>query len=56
MPDISMCQNQLCPLRETCYRFTATPDTPYQCYAVFKPDENGECDYYWPDEKIKQTT
>ena len=46
MPDISMCQNQTCPLRDTCYRFKAKPDPYWQAYGGFKPDENGNCNYY----------
>lgn len=46
MPDISMCENQACSLKETCYRFNATPSS-YQAYSDFKPDENGKCKAYW---------
>lgn len=46
MPDVSMCANITCPLRETCYRFRAKPDA-WQTFADFKPDENGNCDAYW---------
>ena len=52
MPDISMCKNEKCPLRGTCYRFLAIPfsvkgygDT--QCYTDFAPNKKGECEYYW---------
>jgi len=49
--DISMCMNDTCPLRETCYRFKATPEPLYQAYAGFKYEtkEDGEvyCDGYW---------
>jgi hypothetical protein len=37
MPDITMCQNKLCPSKDTCYRFTATPDKYLQAWADFKP-------------------
>jgi hypothetical protein len=37
MPDITMCKNKLCPSKNTCYRFTAPPDTLWQSYADFKP-------------------
>ena len=46
MPDISMCLNITCPLKETCYRFKATPNEYKQSYAGFKPKEDGTCDYY----------
>ena len=52
MPDISMCDNEQCPLKETCYRFTATPSEFRQAYAKFKYNEETEsCDYYWKDVK-----
>ena len=60
MPDIAMCQNGDCPLREGCYRFTATPDQYRQSYAKFEyrfeyieSDGYGEldvtCEHYMPD-------
>lgn len=52
MPDISMCANQTCPKKESCYRFTAKP-CKYQTYADFKPDEEGKCEYYWENEATK---
>lgn len=48
MPDISMCRNNLCPLKESCYRFKANPSS-YQSYADFKYDKG--CNYYWEIEK-----
>lgn len=35
MPDISMCKNEDCPLKESCYRYMATPNIPYQSYGKF---------------------
>lgn len=46
MPDISMCLNEECPLKDRCYRFTATPNEDWQSYAEFAPDENGECEAF----------
>jgi hypothetical protein len=37
MPDITMCVNKACPLKEGCYRFTAKPDPYRQSYAMFEP-------------------
>lgn len=59
MPDISMCDNISCPLKETCYRFKATPNPYRQAYADFKYDEvKKECNHYWEmesiDKKIKK--
>ena len=62
MPDISKCEGRECPLKENCYRFTATPsefrqsyfeDPPYK---VFEEDGNEvSCDYYWPLEEVDET-
>lgn len=47
MPDISMCANKDCPLKENCYRFTAKP-SEYQSYVEFQiDDESGECSGFW---------
>ena len=46
MPDISMCMNEECQKKESCYRFTATPNPYSQCYIGAKPEENGECQWY----------
>ena len=53
MPDISMCQNEACPLKEKCYRYTATPFPGLQVYGWFKPNEEGKCDHYWDNKKYK---
>lgn len=50
MPDITMCKNKLCPKRQSCYRYRATPDR-LQSYSSFVPvmDEvsgTWECDYF----------
>ncbi len=45
-PDISMCQNQTCSKRMTCYRFRAIPNEFRQSYGMFKPNKEGECEYY----------
>ena len=46
MPDISMCQDKYCPLREHCYRQTAIPNE-YQWYAGFQY-KDGVCEDYIP--------
>jgi hypothetical protein len=43
MPDITMCQNNTCPQRTECYRWTAKPSEFLQSYATFKPNAKGEC-------------
>ena len=44
MPDISMCKNETCRMRKTCYRFTANPNS-FQAYADFKPS-GWHCKWY----------
>lgn len=57
MPDIAMCNNALCPLAKTCYRYNAIPDSLGQTYGMFEPDEDGEsCDYYYPLQKGHKIT
>lgn len=46
MPDISMCVNQDCLVKERCYRFRAIP-SDYQSIAFFTPNDNGLCSYFW---------
>ena len=38
MPGISMCKNDNCPLRESCYRFKALPSELWQSYSSWKYD------------------
>lgn len=45
MPDISMCVNEECKRKETCYRYKAKPDKYMQAYGEFKEP----CDHYWED-------
>jgi hypothetical protein len=56
MPDISLCKNEDCPLRENCYRYTATPGEFMQSYASFEwgitIDNDIYCDYFI-DNKLK---
>lgn len=51
MSDITMCKNDTCPLKNTCYRFIATPSEYLQSYADFKYDEKTGCDYYYKKQK-----
>lgn len=48
-----MCMNQLCTLKESCYRYNAPVNDLWQTYADFKQDEKGKCDYYWEDTQKK---
>ena len=54
MPDITMCKGEGCPLKETCYRFTAEADEYRQSYFVTPPVKDGECNHYWETNKNKQ--
>jgi hypothetical protein len=55
MADITKCEDNLCPSKETCYRYTA-PASMYQSYGVFNREEDEDnCDMYWdnkPNDKI----
>jgi DNA invertase Pin-like site-specific DNA recombinase len=45
MPDITMCENAACPLRQQCYRFMAKPDA-WQSVACFAPLSDTQCDHF----------
>jgi len=48
MPDITMCSNDKCKLKNTCHRYKVTPDE-YQSYGCFVPTKKYNkysCDYY----------
>lgn len=47
MPDIAMCEGGDCPIKETCYRFTAKPSAYRQSYFSVPPIKDGECSHYW---------
>ena len=56
MVDISMCAGSYCPIRNTCYRHTAKPDSHWQSY-IGARYEDGECANYWPTEPdVKRKT
>ena len=62
MPDITMCKNQTCPMRKSCYRHTESgtePNPRWQSWASWKPlmvglDDHDDshhgwaCGGYWP--------
>lgn len=46
MADISMCHNgSECPLRKSCFRFTAKPGEWQAMSDFYKTDK--ECEHYW---------
>ena len=48
MPDISLCLNDECPFRKTCYRHEADPNEFYQSYHPYAPGVDGICEDYLP--------
>lgn len=50
MPDISMCNGNSCPKKDSCYRFTAKPSLLWQSYFMGTPYKDNDCEYYWPVE------
>lgn len=54
MPDISMCKNKECTLKERCYRYRAVPSN-IQSYTYFV-FENGFCKYFMEVKDQKTAT
>ena len=51
MPDITMCSGQDCPMKDRCYRSTATPSNWRQSYFLGIPlKEDKTCDHFWDNE------
>jgi len=51
MSDITMCQNEDCPSKEKCFRYTAKA-LKYQSYAVFAvPEGEKKCEFFWSNRK-----
>ena len=46
MPDITKCNNALCQLKDSCYRYTCKASEFSQSFATFKPDDEGKCDFF----------
>jgi hypothetical protein len=45
--DITMCKGTDCPLKQTCYRFTAINNEYRQSYFVEPPIKDNKCEMYW---------
>lgn len=45
MPDITMCSNNKCPIRDKCYRYLAKP-SERQAYRKIELDLDVYCDYF----------
>jgi hypothetical protein len=52
MPDIAMCKNPNCEIKNTCYRFLAKPDD-MQSYVVIDAvvKNKADCELYWEVER-----
>lgn len=51
MPDIAKCENEECPSKEQCYRFTCKPSDFRQSYMGFEPEEGEDkCDGFMDNE------
>ena len=47
MADITMCKGTDCPLKESCYRYTANVNELNQSYFAEPPVKDGKCEMYW---------
>jgi len=48
MSDIAKCQDNKCPARLMCYRFTAPANEYRQSYGIFNREEDANnCDMFW---------
>lgn len=62
MADITMCGGKECPMKENCYRFTATPNEFRQSYFMIAPVilhiTDGEhwhsCHNFWNNEDYRK--
>jgi hypothetical protein len=55
MPDITMCNNKHCTLKEQCYRYKAKPNKLRQTYSTFKQVE-GDCMHFIKNDVKKLET
>lgn len=47
MPDISMCKNEDCKDKDSCYRYTAKPDPYWQSYILIEGEKDKDtCEEY----------
>ena len=51
MTDLTMCKGKGCKTKNTCYRYTATPNDYLQSYFLISPIKNDGCEYYIRNEK-----
>ena len=48
MPDITLCKDDKCHLKNKCYLFMAIPNQQNQSYFLQTPRKDYECDYFRP--------
>ena len=49
MEKIVMCSGDNCPMKESCYRYKATP-LKDQMYLYEPPIKNGICEFFWGEQ------
>jgi hypothetical protein len=47
MADITKCKGEGCPIKESCYRFTAEASKYMQSYFFTPPFDGKTCEMYW---------
>ena len=48
MAKITMCKGDDCPKKESCFRYTTSPDHPQSWFAWPPIRDKEDCGYYWP--------
>ena len=56
MPDISMCEGKDCPIRQHCYRHTASANKKWQSWLCDAPYDHKKrrCDEYIENDKARK--
>jgi hypothetical protein len=54
MADITMCNDDECPKKEYCYRFTAKPNPYRQSYFTYSPKQMDGCPEYLCNEEAEK--
>jgi hypothetical protein len=58
MLDMTMCKGTDCPKKESCRRYTATPNPHRQSWLAWPPirdkSNKDDCNYYWPTKTEKK--
>ena len=53
-PHLTLCDNDNCPRKETCHRYTLIEVTPTQQWYTYRLKKDGSCDFYIPTNKEQQ--